>query len=146
MWAFGVEGDPTLHEVGDSAIKGEKIHAYITTRAISDHAPEARVFNLSYNANSGILKHLTFTNTEGGDPSTGIINSFILQGLQEMEITYVEPEEPPTSTTTTTTTTTTTQSSTTSEEATPSWLIALVIVTFTITSIFRKRKFKQDSS
>jgi hypothetical protein len=82
-----VEGDPTLHDIGGSAIEGEEINAYITTVGNTDEDPKARVFNLSYIANSGILKSLTFTNTNGGDSSTGITNSFIVQGLREMEIT-----------------------------------------------------------
>lgn len=134
-WNLFVHGDPTLYETGQSAIPGKnEIHASIVTHddtwesilAIEDH-----VFNLTYNANSGILKKLIFTNTEGHDPSSGTINSFIVQGLKKLEITG--PNTTPPQTTTPSTTITSTSSS-------ANWSILIILATISIVTL--RKRFK----
>ena len=80
-WNFIVEDDCSLYNTGGSAAPGSEIHAYIVTNPQLPAAIEDRVFNLTYNANSGILKSLTFTNTEGGDPSSGRAGSVSRQSF-----------------------------------------------------------------
>ncbi|MHA2244498.1 MAG: ABC transporter substrate-binding protein [Candidatus Hodarchaeales archaeon] len=138
FWDMDVENDPRLHEIGGSAIIGDEINAYIAT---GGHwfKREERVFNVTYQANTGILKSLLFTNIEGKDASIGIDNSYIVSGLNQLEISKVEPE--PTSTTTTTTTTTSHTTTTTPTASKATYIPMVMVVTIlSILSLLRKRR------
>jgi ABC-type transport system substrate-binding protein len=96
---FDVEGTPSIHDIGGSAAFSDEIDAKILTQN-SVTGLEDRVFNLTYDAQTGILKKLIFTNVEGGNSSTGDVESHIIDGLQELIIQGPVKEEPPPTTST----------------------------------------------
>jgi len=148
---FDVEGLPSIHDIGGSAGIDDEINAYISSTNEITWLDTDRLFNLTYDAKSGVLKKLIFTNTEGGDPSTGIISTPVIKGLKELIITG--PDLGPVETTTKLETTTKTESK--SQDSTPTsqsigdsfgWPIVLVIFTFSLMVKFRKKTSKKLSS
>ncbi|MFX0125246.1 MAG: ABC transporter substrate-binding protein [Candidatus Hodarchaeota archaeon] len=134
-WDIWVDNDPTLHTTGRAAGTEEEVTAYIVTH--NDPTIEDRVFNLTYHANSGILKNLLFTNTTGKSAASGRVESSVISGLQQLEISFLRIEVPITTTTTTATT-----ASTTTQTRANGWLIILIVFTLTIVVMLQKRERK----
>jgi ABC-type transport system substrate-binding protein len=145
LFAFDVEGFPSIHDIGKSAAFNDEINANIFTFNYSTML-EDRLFNLTYDARTGILKRLTFTNTQGGDPSSGVVDTDIVEGLQKLEIIGPErvsstPEQSPDLSTTPI------PSLSTESLTTPSsgsgWSIALVLVIFSVLVMLRRRNWSK---
>ncbi|MFX1536873.1 MAG: ABC transporter substrate-binding protein [Promethearchaeota archaeon] len=134
-WDIWVDNDPTLHTTGGAARAEEEVTAHIVTHNYPTR--EDRVFNVTYHANSGILKNLLFTNTEGRNAASGRVESSVISGLQQLEISFLEIEVPITATTTTTT-----AASSTTKTRAHGWLISLTVLTLSIAVMLQKRERK----
>ena len=164
-YCFVIEDDPTFHNTGPAASPDSILKSYVLTYNPSVEEREERVFNITYNAQSGILDHLIFTNTQGGHPSSGKIDTNLVQGLSQLEISFSDiyvPPTPPGETSELTssekpeTTLYTSSEKTTSETSesepieessreipaiTPSWTISLILTALlAIQIIWRKKR------
>jgi ABC-type transport system substrate-binding protein len=135
-WDMWVDEDPTLQTTGGAAGVEEEVNAHIITQ--NWPTIEDRVFNLSYYANSGILKSLLFTNTSGKNAASGRVESSVISGLRQLEISFLGIEVPITTTTTTTTPAIISTTTTTTAPA-DGWLIILTIFTISVISMLRKK-------
>ncbi|UCG03510.1 MAG: hypothetical protein JSW11_05845 [Candidatus Heimdallarchaeota archaeon] len=150
-YCFIMEDDPTLHNTGKAASPGTFLHGYILTCDTSQDEREERVFNLTYNALSGILDSLIFTNSQGGNPSSGKIESKLVKGLSQLEISFISISESPVPSTAPTSTAvpTSTQAPETTTETigtkaapsiTSSWSVSLILTTLLTIAIRWKRR------
>ncbi|MFX0152809.1 MAG: ABC transporter substrate-binding protein, partial [Candidatus Hodarchaeota archaeon] len=134
-WDIRVDNDPSLHTTGGAAGAEEEVTAHIVTHNYP--TIEDRVFNVTYQAKSGILKNLLFTNTEGKNAVSGRVESSVISGLQQLEISFLRIEVPITTTTTTATT-----ASTPTQTRANGWLIILTVFTLLIAVMLQKRVHK----
>jgi ABC-type transport system substrate-binding protein len=135
---FDVEGFPSIFDIGESATTGNEIKAHINAMD-SSSGEDLRLFNLTYDARSGVLKKLVFTNVEGGDPSSGKLISWTITGLRELEITGPDVL-PIASSTETSTELTTSETIITTPSSSSGYLIAIVIITISVAVMFRKKR------
>ncbi|MHA1974579.1 MAG: ABC transporter substrate-binding protein [Candidatus Hodarchaeales archaeon] len=132
-WLLLVEDGVDLYNTGPNVPYENVVHARIVTHDFfKTLTPEDNVFNLTYQASTGFLNEMLFTNTEGGDPSTGEISTVIVDGLSKLKIVRRN----------TITTTITTRIVTLTPRLTSNWSVIFNLGLFIALAILRKQRKK----